>query len=501
MVRVRLKLPSSEGRVARWLVAFMTLGFIALAAAAVAIGWITVRNRTYTAEILHTQDVRQAIATLQIEMEQSETARRGYVLTGQPLFATAYLRTAGKLEPAIQDLRHLTSDNRRQIDRLDLIEPRVAELRALRAQSMTLVAAGRIAEAQRRFMVDASVPLMRGIRYRLQAMAAEEVRLLGIRSGRQQWTSMLFLSVAGAAAVLLAIVAILAILVIRRYTTDLAASRDSLRNLNETLEEQVAERTADLSRANEEIQRFAYIVSHDLRSPLVNVMGFTAELATAAAPLAELVDRAEAEAPHILTEDARLAAREDLPEAIGFIRTSTQKMDRLINAILKLAREGRRTIAAERIEPAQLVDTIIGAMQHIIDDRGATVRVERPMPTIVTDRLALEQILSNLIENATKYLKSGRPGEIVVKGHTERNRVILSVIDNGRGIDPRDHQRVFDLFRRSGSQDQPGEGIGLAHVRALAYRLGGTIDVSSTLGDGATFRLNLPAIMTIQDAA
>jgi signal transduction histidine kinase len=501
MVRVRLKLPSSEGRVARWLVAFMTLGFIALAAAAVAIGWITVRNRTYTAEILHTQDVRQAIATLQIEMEQSETARRGYVLTGQPLFATAYLRTAGTLEPAIQDLRHLTSDNRRQIDRLDLIEPRVAELRALRTQSMTLVAAGRIAEAQRRFMVDASVPLMRGIRYRLQAMAAEEVRLLGIRSGRQQWTSMLFLSVAGAAAVLLAIVAILAILVIRRYTTDLAASRDSLRNLNETLEEQVAERTADLSRANEEIQRFAYIVSHDLRSPLVNVMGFTAELATAAAPLAELVDRAEAEAPHILTEDARLAAREDLPEAISFIRTSTQKMDRLINAILKLAREGRRTIAPERVDPAQLVDTIIGSIQHIIDDRGAVVRVERPMPTIVTDRLALEQILSNLIENATKYLKPGRPGEIVVKGHTERNRVILSVVDNGRGIDPRDHQRVFDLFRRSGAQDQPGEGIGLAHVRALAYRLGGTIDVQSTLGDGATFRLNLPAIMTIQDAA
>jgi len=81
------------------------------------------------------------------------------------------------------------------------------------------------------------------------------------------------------------------------------------------------------------------------------------------------------------------------------------------------------------------------------------------------------------------------------------NRVILSVIDNGRGIDPRDHQRVFDLFRRSGSQDQPGEGIGLAHVRALAYRLGGTIDVQSTLGEGATFRLNLPALLAIQDAS
>ncbi|HXH15119.1 MAG TPA: ATP-binding protein [Sphingomonas sp.] len=479
----------------------MTLGFIALAAAAIAIGWITVRNRAYTAEILHTQDVRQAIATLQALMEQSETARRGYVLAGKPLFANAYTRTAGSLVPSLHGLRRLTSDNPDQIARLNLIEPRFVQLRALRTQSIDLVAAGRLDEAQRRFAVDASVPLMRGIRYRLQAMAADEVRLLAIRTERQQRSSILFLSMAAFAALLLLVVAILAILVIRRYTADIAASRDSLRMLNETLEEQVAIRTADLTRANEEIQRFAYIVSHDLRSPLVNVMGFTAELATAAAPLAELIDRVEADAPQLLTNDARLAAREDLPEAIGFIRTSTQKMDRLINAILKLAREGRRTITPEHIDPAQLIETIIGSIQHVIEDRGALVRIVRPMPSIVTDRLALEQILSNLIENATKYLQPGRPGEITVTGEIQRGRVIISVADNGRGIDPRDHQRIFDLFRRSGPQDQPGEGIGLAHVRALAYRLGGTIDVTSNLGEGATFSLNLPTQLTTQEIA
>ena len=324
--------------------------------------------------------------------------------------------------------------------------------------------------------------------------------LLAIRTERQERTSALFLSVAGLAAALLLVVAILAVLLIRRYTADLAASRDSLRTLNETLEGQVVERTADLSRANEEIQRFAYIVSHDLRSPLVNVMGFTAELATAAGPLAELVDRAEAEAPHILTEDARLAAREDLPEAIGFIRTSTQKMDRLINAILKLSREGRRVITPEPIDPAVLTETIAGSIQHLLDDRGVTLSVARPIPGVVTDRVALEQIMSNLIENATKYLQPGRPGEIRVSGEERRGRVILSVTDNGRGIDPRDHQRIFDLFRRSGQQDQPGEGIGLAHVRALAYRLGGTIDVDSELGRGSTFRINLPNIYEVQEA-
>ena len=499
MARISLKLPQSEGRIARWLVAFMTLGFVALAAAAVAIGWITVRNARYTADILHTQDVRQAIATLQVEMEQSETARRGYLLTGLPLFSTAYETTAQRLAPALTALRSSTHDNPRQTARLDLIEPRVGQLRSLRTQSIALVDAGRIGEAQRRFAVDASVPLMRSIRYRLRAMAAEEVRLLEIRSDRQQRSNALFLSVAGVAALLLLVVAILAILVIRRYTADLGASRDRLHLLNETLEDQVVERTADLSRANDEIQRFAYIVSHDLRSPLVNVMGFTAELAEAAAPLAVLIDRAEAIAPEIVTPEARIAAREDLPEAIGFIRASTQKMDRLINAILKLSREGRRSITPEPVDPAAVGDAIVASIQHLIDDRGATVTIDRPLPALVTDRLALEQILSNLIENATKYLQPGRPGAIRLAGTRERNRVILSVIDNGRGIAPGDHQRVFDLFRRAGPQDQPGEGIGLAHVRALAYRLGGTIDVVSTLGEGATFRLNLPFDLRLQD--
>jgi signal transduction histidine kinase len=79
-----------------------------------------------------------------------------------------------------------------------------------------------------------------------------------------------------------------------------------------------------------------------------------------------------------------------------------------------------------------------------------------------------------------------------VSGGIEHGRAVVAVTDNGRGIDPRDHARVFDLFRRSGAQDQPGEGIGLAHVRALVYRLGGIIDVSSQLGEGATFRLSLP---------
>ena len=373
----------------------------------------------------------------------------------------------------------------------------------MRTRSIALARSGKYrARRSREFRTDASLTLMRAIRYRMQAMAQEEAALLAVPAATQlrRATTLFFMHASVATAVLLVLVALLSMIVVFRNTRELTRSRDSLRELNDTLEEQVATRTADLSRANEEIQRFAYIVSHDLRSPLVNVMGFTAELQTATAPLAELVTRAEAEAPHIVTEDARLAAREDLPEAIGFIRTSTQKMDRLINAILNLSREGRRVIAPEPLDPATIVETIGGSMQHILEDRGVTLTIDAPLPALVSDRLAVEQILSNLIENASKYLQPGRPGVITVSGREQRGRVILSVADNGRGIDPRDHQRVFDLFRRSGQQDQPGEGIGLAHVRALAYRLGGTIDLASTLGEGATFSLNLPRTFDLQDS-
>jgi signal transduction histidine kinase len=114
------------------------------------------------------------------------------------------------------------------------------------------------------------------------------------------------------------------------------------------------------------------------------------------------------------------------------------------------------------------------------------------LPEIISDRLAIEQIFSNLIDNAIKYLKPGVPGDISVRGRTKLGFAIFEIADNGRGIDPRDHQRIFDLFRRAGTQDKPGQGIGLAHVRALVRRLGGTMSVASDLHNGSTFTITLP---------
>lgn len=265
----------------------------------------------------------------------------------------------------------------------------------------------------------------------------------------------------------------------------LEAARAELAAANARLEATVAERTAELKDSNEEMQRYAYIVSHDLRAPLVNVMGFTKELAALKPDLLQ-AGTLPAEAP------ARAEVVRDFDEAIGFISAAIGKMEGLINAILRLSREGRRSFAPEPLDMTRLVQGLADAQRHQAEVAGAAVEVGA-LPGIVADRVGVEQILGNLLDNAVKYLDPARPGRVAVTGETAGDRVRFRVEDNGRGIAPSDHGRVFDLFRRSGPQDRPGEGIGLAHVRTLARSMGGKIELASELGRGTTFTVTLPA--------
>lgn len=287
-----------------------------------------------------------------------------------------------------------------------------------------------------------------------------------------------------------------------RHTRELERAREEVLDLNATLEERVRERAGDLARANEEIQRFAYIVSHDLRSPLVNVMGFTSELEAGLAAIRAFMERVPVNDDDLVVREARAAVDEDMPEAIGFIRSSTGKMDNLINAILKLSREGHRTLTPERIDMASLLEAAADSVRHRLSEKDGEITVEQLLPDVGSDRLALEQIFGNLVDNAVKYLDPARPGRIVIRGRETRTGVEYEVEDNGRGIAPEDHDRVFELFRRSGAQDVAGEGIGLSHVRALVRRLGGEITLQSSLGKGTIFRVRLPKnLLTLRDSA
>ena len=248
----------------------------------------------------------------------------------------------------------------------------------------------------------------------------------------------------------------------------------------ETTGKVVAERL--LRESNEELQRYAYIVSHDLRAPLVNVMGFTSEIDTARAE----IGRALAGSPDALRIDG------DLGEAVGFIKAAVTKMEGLIAAILRLSREGRRAMAPEPLAMTALVQGLADAIRHQTDSAGAVIAVAGDLPDLVADRLAVEGVLGNLLDNAVKYLAPGRAGRIAVTGEARGGQVSYRVSDNGRGIAASDRERVFELFRRAGAQDRPGEGIGLAQVKATVRALGGRIALDSAPGEGSTFTVTLP---------
>lgn len=242
-----------------------------------------------------------------------------------------------------------------------------------------------------------------------------------------------------------------------------------------------------------EVQRFAYIVTHDLRAPLVNIMGFTSELEAMFKPIDAYVEAGAAASPEQKAA-AEEALRVDVAEAIGFIRSSTRKMDGLINAILKISREGRRELRAESVDLTALIETAAGAVHHQASaEEDGGIAVDSQVPRIVSDRLSLDQIMGNLLDNAIKYRAPDRPIRIAVRTRRERRGwVTIEIEDNGRGIAASDHERVFELFRRSGAQNTAGEGIGLAHVRTMVRNLGGDIAVRSELGKGTTFTVTLP---------
>lgn len=183
--------------------------------------------------------------------------------------------------------------------------------------------------------------------------------------------------------------------------------------------------------------------------------------------------------------------RSDVEEALSFIKSSVAKMDRLIGALLKLAREGQRQFQPQFIDMSQLLRSTLEALAHQAQDVNAKISIG-VLPTITSDRLALEQVFSNLMDNAVKYLRAGVPGSIEVRATESDGAITYEVRDNGRGIDARDRERIFDLFRRSGIQDRPGDGIGLAHARTLVRRLGGTINVESEPNRGTVFKVTLP---------
>ena len=233
---------------------------------------------------------------------------------------------------------------------------------------------------------------------------------------------------------------------------------------------------------NQELKSFANIVAHDFRAPLVNLNGFSQELEYAFKDLRQIINGSIVPSKNH-PQELNMLLEKDIPEALSFIHSSVNKMERMITALLKLSRLGRRELHYEEINMNELVRVILQAYNHQIAQNDIQVEVGS-LPQIRNDYLAMEQIMSNLLDNALKYLEPGRRGEISIYCEETEHEVTFYIRDNGRGIAEKDQEKIFEIFQRVGNLHVPGEGMGLAYVKNLIRQMGGQVSCESDLGVG-----------------
>jgi len=275
------------------------------------------------------------------------------------------------------------------------------------------------------------------------------------------------------------------------YNRQIREKNSELASYSEQLEQRVEERTATLAAANEEIKSFAYIVSHDLRSPLVNMKGFTGELDYTLKEVSAKIAAIESRIDLNERQEMQQLIEEDIPESMKFITTSVERMDHMLTAILNLSRMGRRSLKIEAIDLHALCSETLSTLAYQIEQHATEIELGY-LPVIQNDRIVLEQMMGNLIGNAIKYLDPERPGKIKISSTQSNSGISISVRDNGRGILPQEEEKVFQIFRRGIHQDVEGEGMGLSYVQTLVRAQGGSISFEPAADFGTVFTIFIP---------
>jgi signal transduction histidine kinase len=458
---------------------------------------------------VHTKEVIAQVEGLHRRLVEVYAGLRTLVFTGDPDGSVRYEVIGQGVPKQVDGLREAVADNDRQT-------PRIAELAARSDAFLRWIAdEERAVRSGARDRANAELErgarLLDDVRATIDAIRGEEEgldrqRMETLRSSSARQVGTL---VAGGVAIVVSTL-ILALLFLQGIIQRLAVLRDNARRFGEgkALNPPLAGRDEitevdrafhdmadNLGQQKQENEMFVYSVSHDLRSPLVNLQGFSEELSLSCGDLRELFRRDDVPEP-VRRRGMQLMDR-DIEESIRFIQAAVGRLARIIDALLRLSRAGRVEYQWQEVDLSATVGKIVAALHDTITAKGAQVAVGA-LPPAWGDPTALEQVFANLIGNAVQYLDPDRPGRIEIEGDEPEGAGlptglrVYRVRDNGLGIPEAYHQRMFTAFSRFHAGAAQGEGIGLALVRRMVERHGGRIWLESSPGAGTTFFVALP---------
>lgn len=239
---------------------------------------------------------------------------------------------------------------------------------------------------------------------------------------------------------------------------------------------------------NAELEHLLYVTSHDLRSPLLNIQGFTKEIEQ----IIKCIDDNIILFPQLtdLLKQHNTESIENTYNAFRFIYTSTDKMNKLLSGLLKMSRINKLSIKKQVVNTNNIIHEIIASFEYQIKKGNINIRYS-DLPDCTGDEILIYQIFLSLIDNAIKYLDKSKEGIIKISGTIDKTTIIYCIEDNGIGISNNYQQKIFDIFQKL-NQDKAGEGIGLSIIKKMLEKMNGKIWLSSTIGLGSKFYFSLP---------
>jgi signal transduction histidine kinase len=429
----------------------LAFGFLLLAIISAASIFFVVITQSNSDLVAHTLQVENTLTRLGNLIRNAESGERGYLLTGSSDYFQDFQAVTATIPPAIADLKEMTTDNPKQQRAVEELVPLVVRRLAKMREVIRLHDAGESSAAIALIRTGGGHTLMEAIQTIITHMTDEERRLLKLRTSEAARSDLVLLAINLAGIVLMIALAAISILTVRRMGKE--ALRSSEKRANE------------LQAAVNELDAFSYSVSHDLRTPLRAIDGFS----------------------RILLKHHAAELAPEPREYLQAVRDNTVQMGHLVDDLLEFARLNRKQLSKQKVLTKAIMEQVVRDLQKQLEGRCVNVSVG-DLPAVWGDSALLKQVFVNLVDNAFKYTRRRSDATVEIGSSNIDGERVFFVRDNGVGFDMKYASQLFSVFQRfHRAEEFEGTGVGLAIVQRIIQRHGGRIWADAAVDKGATF--------------